>query len=153
MSITLMPGSTSLAQLESLWRDGDAISLDPSAHPAMQAAADLVARAAAGNAAVYGVNTGFGKLASIKIAPADTEALQRNLILSHCCGVGESLDVPVRIGECTAAVVQSVENVLWDNRAGVRQSQYDRAVPTVHFDHVHISPPNRRWCSGFCPIR
>jgi len=60
----------------------------------MQAAADLVARAAAGDAAVYGVNTGFGKLASIKIAPADTETLQRNLVLSHCCGVGELLDVP-----------------------------------------------------------
>jgi len=60
----------------------------------MQAAADLVARAAAGDAAVYGVNTGFGKLASIKIASADTETLQRNLVLSHCCGVGELLDVP-----------------------------------------------------------
>ncbi|NJR14078.1 MAG: histidine ammonia-lyase, partial [Phyllobacteriaceae bacterium] len=37
-----------------------------------------------------GVNTGFGKLASIPIAAADTETLQRNLILSHCCGVGEA---------------------------------------------------------------
>jgi len=46
----------------------------------MQASTDLVARAAAGDAAVYGVNTGFGKLASIKIAPADTEALQRDLV-------------------------------------------------------------------------
>jgi len=94
MSIVLLPGSTSLQQLESLWREGGAVSLDPSARPAMQAAADLVARAAAGDAAVYGVNTGFGKLASIKIAPADTETLQRNLVLSHCCGVGELLDVP-----------------------------------------------------------
>jgi len=94
MSIVLMPGSTSLQQLESLWREGGAVSLDPSARPAMQAAADLVARAAAGDAAVYGVNTGFGKLASIKIASADTETLQRNLVLSHCCGVGELLDVP-----------------------------------------------------------
>jgi histidine ammonia-lyase len=40
---------------------------------------------------VYGVNTGFGKLASIKIAVEDTETLQRNLILSHCCGVGEAM--------------------------------------------------------------
>jgi histidine ammonia-lyase len=60
----------------------------------MQAAADLVAKAAAGDAAVYGVNTGFGKLASLKIAPQDTTTLQRNLVLSHCCGVGEALDVP-----------------------------------------------------------
>src|SRR5690606_5823028 len=47
-----------------------------------------IAAIAAGNAPVYGVNTGFGKLASIKIDRADTETLQRNLILSHCCGVG-----------------------------------------------------------------
>ncbi len=94
MSIVLMPGSTSLVQLEALWRSGEAASLDPSARPAMQAAADLVAKAAAGNTAVYGVNTGFGKLASLKIAPGDTAKLQRNLVLSHCCGVGEALDVP-----------------------------------------------------------
>ncbi|MGB4828050.1 MAG: histidine ammonia-lyase, partial [Paracoccaceae bacterium] len=40
---------------------------------------------------VYGVNTGFGKLASMRIAPEDTATLQRNLILSHCCGVGDSI--------------------------------------------------------------
>lgn len=94
MSIVLMPGSTSLAQLEALWRSGEAASLDPSARPAMQAAAELVARAAAGDAAIYGVNTGFGKLASIKIASQDTATLQRNLVLSHCCGVGEPLNIP-----------------------------------------------------------
>ena len=55
-------------------------------------AAALVASAAAGNEAIYGVNTGFGKLASVRIKPADTEQLQRNLILSHCCGVGEPVD-------------------------------------------------------------
>ena len=48
--------------------------------------------AAQGTAAIYGVNTGFGKLASVKIPAAQTETLQRNLILSHCCGVGEALD-------------------------------------------------------------
>ena len=37
---------------------------------------------------VYGINTGFGKLASVRIAAEDVETLQRNLILSHCCGVG-----------------------------------------------------------------
>jgi histidine ammonia-lyase len=52
-----------------------------------------VRQAAEGGDAVYGVNTGFGKLASVKIAPEDTATLQRNLILSHSCGVGEPLDV------------------------------------------------------------
>ena len=94
MTITLTPGAATLAQLESLWRDGLAARLDPSARPGIEAAAAHVERAANGGEAVYGVNTGFGKLASVKIAPADTATLQRNLILSHCCGVGEALDVP-----------------------------------------------------------
>ena len=43
----------------------------------------------------YGVNTGFGKLASKKIAPEDQERLQRNLLLSHAVGVGESVPKPI----------------------------------------------------------
>jgi histidine ammonia-lyase len=89
---TLIPGATSLAQLETLWREGAAARLDPSARDGIEQAAALVERAADGEAAVYGVNTGFGKLASVKIAGKDTAQLQRNLILSHCCGVGEALD-------------------------------------------------------------
>lgn len=91
-NVELIPGEATLAQLESIWRSGDAVTLHSSARPAIEKAAELVAKAAAGNEAVYGVNTGFGKLASVKIASDDTATLQRNLILSHCCGVGEALD-------------------------------------------------------------
>ncbi len=92
--LTLTPGTARLADLETLWRQGRAARLDPAARAGVEAAAALVARAAGGGTAVYGVNTGFGKLASVKIAAEDTATLQRNLILSHCCGVGEALDVP-----------------------------------------------------------
>ncbi|SEM62508.1 histidine ammonia-lyase [Roseovarius tolerans] len=92
MTETLIPGATPLAQLETLWREERAARLDPSARDGIDRAAALVERAAQGDAAVYGVNTGFGKLASVKIAGKDTAQLQRNLILSHCCGVGEALD-------------------------------------------------------------
>ncbi|MEM9579653.1 MAG: histidine ammonia-lyase [Pseudomonadota bacterium] len=92
MSTTLTPGTTDLNLLERIWRQGAAARLAPNARPAVEAAAAIVARAAEGDAPVYGVNTGFGKLASIRIAPEDTATLQRNLILSHCCGVGEALD-------------------------------------------------------------
>jgi histidine ammonia-lyase len=91
--LTLTPGSTTLDALETLWRHGDAARLDPSFRSAVDTAAARVRAAANGTDAVYGVNTGFGKLASVKIASADTETLQRNLILSHCCGVGEALDL------------------------------------------------------------
>ena len=87
----LIPGQATLAQLERIWRDEAAAELAPSARPGIEAAAARIAAAAAGDAPVYGVNTGFGKLASLKIAAKDTAALQRNLILSHSCGVGEPM--------------------------------------------------------------
>jgi histidine ammonia-lyase len=92
--LTLTPGATRLEMLESLWRNGTPARLDPACRAAVDAAAARVAEAAAGDVAVYGVNTGFGKLASVKIAAKDTATLQRNLILSHCCGVGDALDEP-----------------------------------------------------------
>lgn len=91
--LTLTPGATDLATLETFWRSAAPARLDPAARPGVEAAAALVSAAAAGTAAVYGVNTGFGKLASVRIAATDTATLQRNLILSHCCGVGEPLDI------------------------------------------------------------
>ena len=59
--------------------------------PAIIASADVVRRAAEGDAAVYGVNTGFGKLASTRISEADLATLQLNLIRSHSVGVGAPL--------------------------------------------------------------
>ena len=61
----LIPGETGLAQLERIWRTGAPAVLSPAARPAVEAAAARVAEAAQGEVAVYGVNTGFGKLASI----------------------------------------------------------------------------------------
>jgi histidine ammonia-lyase len=88
----LTPGAVTLDDLETIHRETLAVTLDRAAKPAIDLASERVAEAARGEEAVYGVNTGFGKLASVKIASADTATLQRNLILSHCCGVGEPLD-------------------------------------------------------------
>ncbi|WP_397543103.1 histidine ammonia-lyase [Roseovarius salis] len=92
MTTVLTPGAATLAELERIWRGGCAAALDRAIKPRVEAAADMVRRAAEGDEAVYGVNTGFGKLASVKIPADQTETLQRNLVLSHCCGVGEPLD-------------------------------------------------------------
>ena len=88
-AVVLFPGSVSLDQLAEIYWGNRSATLDPACRPAVDAAADRIAAAAAGDAPVYGVNTGFGKLASLKIARDDTATLQRNLILSHCCGVGD----------------------------------------------------------------
>ncbi len=89
----LMPGEVTLADLAQIYRDLVAVTLDRRARPGVEAAAAMITAAAAGDAPVYGVNTGFGKLASLRIAPEDTATLQRNLILSHCCGVGAPMPV------------------------------------------------------------
>ncbi|GGO59886.1 histidine ammonia-lyase [Roseovarius pacificus] len=93
MTETLVPGTVRLDQLETIWRERRNAILDHMVRPQVEAAADLVRKAAEGDQAIYGVNTGFGKLASVKIPADQTATLQRNLILSHCCGVGEALDV------------------------------------------------------------
>lgn len=88
-TIKLTPGKTTLAQIEKLYRQDLPARLYESARGAVEASAAQVEAAVRGSEAVYGVNTGFGKLASVKIAAHDTARLQRNLILSHCSGVGE----------------------------------------------------------------
>ena len=92
MNRTLTPGKATLSDLEDIYWNGTAIALDPSANAGIARAADCIARVVAGNDPVYGVNTGFGKLASIRIDRGDVTTLQRNLILSHCCGVGDPLE-------------------------------------------------------------
>lgn len=87
--LVLTPGAVTLDQLADIYWNETAATLDASCRPAVEDAAARIAVAAAGDAPVYGVNTGFGKLASLKIEKTDTVRLQRNLILSHCCGVGE----------------------------------------------------------------
>ena len=83
----LIPGRLTLDDLQALHVGGVQLELDPAAWPAVEASAAVVRRAAAGTEPVYGVNTGFGKLASTRIGAEDLAALQRTLIRSHSVGV------------------------------------------------------------------
>ncbi|NKN37567.1 histidine ammonia-lyase [Agrobacterium sp. a22-2] len=95
MTITLHPGRVPLSELAQIYWTGAAARLDRSYDAGIEKAAARIAQIAAGNEPVYGINTGFGKLASIRIDAADVATLQRNLILSHCCGVGAPLAVNI----------------------------------------------------------
>jgi histidine ammonia-lyase len=92
--IVLRPGMVTLAEWRAVYR-GAGVALDPGCAPGIAASAATVAAIVAGGAAVYGINTGFGKLASLRIAPADLAELQRNIVLSHAAGVGEPMPVDV----------------------------------------------------------
>ncbi len=89
--LSLTPGAATLVELERAWRESPPVRLDRGCREAVEASAAHVAAAAAGDEPVYGVNTGFGKLASVRIPACDTATLQRNLVLSHSAGVGEPL--------------------------------------------------------------
>jgi histidine ammonia-lyase len=91
----IRPGHLSLDELQAIHAGGHKLMVDPQALPAIQASAAVVQAAAAGSAPVYGVNTGFGKLASTRISSEDLATLQWNLIRSHSVGVGEPLAAPV----------------------------------------------------------
>jgi histidine ammonia-lyase len=91
-------GRLTLEQLETLYREPVEIVLDRGCREPVEQASEIVRAAVRGNDAIYGINTGFGKLANTRIETEQTAQLQRNLILSHCCGVGSDLpDAVVRL--------------------------------------------------------
>ena len=90
MTLTLDPTSIDLTTLRRIWQ-GQACKLDEASVERIRASAAAVERIVASGETVYGVNTGFGLLANTRIPPERLAELQRNLILSHSCGLGEML--------------------------------------------------------------
>lgn len=88
--VTLNPGAVPLKTWRDIWR-GAVPRLDASAAARIAASADAVKRILAKGDPVYGINTGFGKLASVRIADEDLARLQTNIVLSHAAGVGEAM--------------------------------------------------------------
>src|SRR5580704_8535430 len=94
-TLTIEPGHTNLA----LWRKAaernDTIELSPESWPRIAHSRAVVERALAAGRAIYGVNTGFGKLASTGIPPEDIRTLRRTVVLSHSAEVGAPLSASV----------------------------------------------------------
>ena len=90
----LTPGAVPLTTWRDIYRGADA-SLDPACWPTVERSAATVAAIVARGDPVYGINTGFGKLASVRIAAHDLETLQRNIVLSHAAGIGEAMPAAV----------------------------------------------------------
>jgi histidine ammonia-lyase len=93
--IAIVPGEVGLAQLRRIAREAVSVSLDDAAWARIDACHARLDQAIAAGGTIYGVNTGFGKLANTRIGAADLARLQRNLILSHCTGSGPDLDAEV----------------------------------------------------------
>jgi len=122
----IRPGRLTLEELQAIHAGGHQLRIDPLALPDIRASAAVVQRAADGDAPVYGVNTGFGKLASTRISREQLAALQLNLIRSHSVGVGEPL-APAVVRLMLALKAASLAR----GHSGVRESVIDTLL-AVH---------------------
>jgi histidine ammonia-lyase len=132
MSIRLRAGSASLEDWRAIWR-GEGVALDPGFAAGVAASAAAVARILDRGEPVYGINTGFGKLANVRIAAADLAQLQRNIVLSHAAGVGEPSSV-----ETTRLMMALKLGSLAQGASGVRpqtlsmlEAMLDRGVAPI----------------------
>jgi len=123
MSFVLRPGTLTLDDVDRLAAGGLPVSLAPEARPAIDAAAATVEALLARHEPVYGVNTGFGKLAKTRIPDDQLRELQRRILLSHAAGVGPPLpDAVVRL------VLILKANALARGHSGVRGVLIDRLL-------------------------
>lgn len=114
---------------------GAAALLDPEARARVQRARVLVEAKAAEDAAHYGVNTGFGYLARVRVPPGELAALQLNLIRSHAAGVGP----PLGRAE-TRALMLLRANVMATGRSGVREQTLDLLLAMLNADLLPVIP-------------
>ncbi|QRO01797.1 histidine ammonia-lyase [Archangium violaceum] len=111
------------------------VELSPEAQACVRASRELVDRVAAGDTPSYGINTGFGTLAEVRIDKKDLRELQRNLILSHAAGVGAPMPIP----EARALLLLRC-NVLAKGFSGIRLETLQLALDMLNKDVVPVVP-------------
>ncbi|HLI83159.1 MAG TPA: histidine ammonia-lyase [Bryobacteraceae bacterium] len=115
MAVILDGETLDIEQVEAVSRHNETVSLSSAAVRRMQASREPVERLAAGGASIYGVNTGVGLLADIRIPREQLDLLQINVVRSHAAGVGRPLDRPV-----VRAMMLIRANVLAKGFSGIR---------------------------------
>ena len=136
--MVLLDGSSlTIEQLLSIADAGEPVGLAPAAIVRVQASRAVVDRKAQGEEPVYGINTGFGSFAEVKIPPAALEALQTNLLRSHAAGLGDPL--PVRTVRATMALRA---NVLAKGFSGIRLETLQALIALLNHG-VHPRVPER----------
>lgn len=136
--MVLLDGSSlTLDALGRVAHEREALGLADSARGRVRAARALVDHHAAGDAPVYGINTGFGSLAEIKIPHDQLASLQLNLLRSHAAGVGDPLPVPV-----VRALMALRANVLAKGYSGIREATLEALIALAN-SGLHPRVPSR----------
>lgn len=116
---------------------GRTVALDPAALPGIRASRAIVDDLLASGGTAYGINTGFGKLSDVRIEPGQVQALQRNLVRSHACGVGEPLPQ-----DAVRAMLLLRANVLAKGFSGVRPELIEALIAFLN-RRIHPVIPSR----------
>ncbi|ACV26945.1 histidine ammonia-lyase [Kangiella koreensis] len=126
---TLTPGELSLSDCRKIYQESVSVKLEESFYPVIDRAAQTVADVIKNDETVYGINTGFGLLASTRIPKEKLELLQESLVLSHAAGIGELLpDNVVRL-----LMVLKLSS-LAQGHSGVRRETVDALVSLVNHE-------------------
>jgi histidine ammonia-lyase len=126
-----------LQEISDVALDGRAVALDPAALPRIRASRAVVDKLLARGGTAYGINTGFGKLSDVRIEPGQVQALQRNLVRSHACGLGEPLPE-----DAVRAMLLLRANVLAKGCSGVRPELIDALLVLLN-RRIHPVIPSR----------
>jgi len=127
MSIVLSGNKLTFSQLYAVALNHETVSLSPDAIARMKASRAVVDQLVASGKTAYGVNTGFGKLASVRISGEQVRQLQVNLVRSHSCGVGE----PLSEAE-TRAMMLLRANALAKGLSGIRPSVVETLISMLN---------------------
>jgi histidine ammonia-lyase len=133
--VTLDGERLSIEEVAAVASAGAQVSLSPAAREKMLRSRAVVEAAAAGEKPVYAVNTGVGKLADVRIAADELERLQRNVVRSHACGVGE----PLTEAE-TRAMMLIRANVLAKGFSGIRPLVAERLCDLLNRGVTPVVP-------------
>jgi histidine ammonia-lyase len=133
-AVAIGSGETSFGEWRAVYR-GSGIRLAPKALARIDAGAAAVKAILDKGEAVYGINTGFGKLASVRIGNSDLATLQRNLVLSHAAGVGEP--VPRHIARLMMALKLAS---LAQGASGVRRATANLLGAMIARDLIPVVP-------------
>ena len=116
-----------IEQVIAVSRQGETAAIAPDARERINAARAYVDRKLADKAVVYGLTTGFGKFSTVFVPEEETAQLQRNLIISHACGMGEPLDTRV----VRAAMLLRL-NALARGNSGIRLSTMETLLQMLN---------------------
>jgi histidine ammonia-lyase len=125
----------SFADVYQVSKEDDPVEIAPAAIAAMQRSRAVVERLAAGDAPVYAVNTGVGLLADVRVPPEELEQLQRNVVRSHACGVGQPL-----AREEVRAMMLIRANVLAKGFSGIRPVVAERLCDLLNQGVTPVVP-------------